>query len=424
MLRVVFVVLALAACTMLVACADSTVEIARAEIPRDTSSQSSPSQVNTLVNSSSAFAFDLYQQLVSDQADNLVFSPYSLTLALAMASAGARGETAGQMSTVLHASQPPDEFHAAFNTLNLHLTEVAEKSPDGLQLHIANGFWLQKGLHIEPAFLNVLAQNYGAEIHLANFKGAPDASRLKINQWVSEQTNEHIKDLLPEGSVAKETRMLLANTIYFNGKWWAPFIPEMTEQGSFDLLSGDHVNVPMMSHPGFYGLYAEGENWQALQLPYQGQDAAMLIILPAEGHFADVEASLHGSRFAEILSDLSEATIQELIVPRFHFESQSNMRDVLRQIGLELPFDTSADFSGITRDEPVYLSTLIHRAGISVGELGTEAYAVSVEGWEMAAEPPEHPIYFIADRPFIFVIYDTTTNTVLFLGRVTNPASQ
>ena len=241
---------------------------------RITSPNVAPPDLADLVAGNSAFAFDLYQFLREEGNGNLFYSPHSISLALAMTYAGARGETERQMADTLHFTLPQDRLHPAFNGLDLELAHRGEgaqgKDGEGFRLHIVNALWGQEGYEFLSEFLDTLAENYGAGLRLLDFASAPEASRVTINDWVSEQTETRIEDLIPQGIIDPETRLVLTNAIYFNAAWSTPFIPDLTEDGPFYLLDGGQVSVPMMRQTTSFG-YAEGEGYQAVELPYDGR---------------------------------------------------------------------------------------------------------------------------------------------------------
>jgi len=407
-------------------------QVARADVPRNVASAANPADLAALAEGNTAFAFDLYRAVAAQQDGNFLFSPYSMSLALAMVYAGARGETEAQMGQTLHYTLPQDRLHATFNALDLALTGLTQPTPEGgedeesgdLRLHIANAVWGQQGYDFLPAYLDLLAANYGAGLRLLDFAAGPDAARQAINGWVSDQTEERIQDLLPPNSVGPDTRLVLVNAIYFYGAWADQFDEASTQDDPFTLLDGGQVTVPMMAQGGLSLPYMAGDGFTAVELPYGTGQAAMLVILPDAGRFAEVEAALDAARLAEIRQGLSSAAIGTLKMPRFEFESTLDLKDLLVGMGLTLPFEDAADFSGITDPTSLRIDAAVHKANITVDENGTEAAAATaVVMVEAAAMIPDQTVDVILDRPFIFAILDRSTGTVLFLGRVLNPAA-
>ncbi len=219
----------------------------------------------------------------------MVFSPYSISLAFAMVQGGARGQTAAQLAESLHFTLPPEQFHPAFNALDLDLARRPQQAAgvdekDRFQLNIANALWGQQDWPFLPAFLDLLAENYGAGMHLVDFQNAPESARRQINDWVSDQTRNRIRDILAPGTIDSSTRLALANAIYFKATWEQEFDPNETAERPFTLLDGSEVDVPMMGmESGRDYSYAAGQDWQAISLPYRGSLTEMLVILPQAG---------------------------------------------------------------------------------------------------------------------------------------------
>lgn len=379
-----------------------------------------------LVAGNNAFAFDLYHA-VREESENVIYSPYSLSLALAMVYAGARGETEAQVAETLHFTLPQDDLHPAFDALHQALTRPDEEpGPDEqpLQLNIASAVWGQDGFPFYREYLGLLEANYGAGLTPLDFIGAPEESRQVINAWVSQETEERVQDLLPPGTIDSATRLVLTNAIYFNGAWQFQFEEAATQDSVFHLLDGDQVMVPMMRQSETFG-YAAGESYQAVQLPYQGGQAAMLILLPDAGEFETVEEALDADLFSEIVSALTPTHLA-LSMPRFEYESSFSLADTLADMGMSDAFDPQqADFSGIAPVSPeanLFISAVVHKAFVSVDEAGTEAAAATGVVFGVTSAPMQ-TVEVRVDRPFIYAIYDLETQTILFVGRVLNPGA-
>ena len=382
-----------------------------------------------LVRGNNAFAFDLYHAL-SDGDGNLFYSPFSISQALAMTSTGARGETLRQMEATLHHRLSQSSLHPAFNALDRTLASRGQ-APGGapndageagqyFRLNIANAIWGQDGYHFLPDFLDVLAENYGAGMMAADFAGAPDESRVRINDWVAEETEGKVTDLLPPGAVDQSTRLVLTNAIYFNASWLWPFSPSRTEVRPFHLAGGGTVDVPMMTetYKG-YG-YARSDGYQVVDVPYSWGEMSMTILLPDEGTTLEaLEGSLDSEMFDRIIDDI-ETDYVTLTMPLFEFESEFSLDDTLAEMGMPDAFGGGADFSGMTGSRDLWISEIVHKAFVSVDEEGTEAAAATAVA-AIESGPGKAPIPVTVDRPFIFLIRDTGTGTVLFLGRVANP---
>ena len=389
-----------------------------------------PADLGELVRGNNAFAFDLYHAL-SGREGNLFYSPFSISQALAMTSAGARGETLRQMETTLHHRLPQGELHPAFNALDRTLASrgqapggTANSDGEGGQhfrLNIANAVWGQEGYHFLPDFLDVMAEHYGAGMMAADFAGAPDESRVEINDWVDEETESKIKDLLPPGTIDESTRLVLTNAIYFNASWLWQFNSRDTEVRPFHLAGGGTVAVPMMTETtkDFYG-YARGNGYQAVDLPYSWGELSMTILLPDEGKLGEFEDSLDSEMLDRIIDEI-EIDYINLTMPLFEFESEFSLGDALAEMGMPDAFGADADFSGMTRSRDLWIAAVVHKAFVSVDEEGTEA-AAATGVVMLTSGPSKDPIEVTVDRPFIFLIRDIGTGTVLFLGRVLNPA--
>jgi serpin B len=375
------------------------------------------------VEGNSAFAFDLYQ-LLKEKNDNLFYSPHSISLALAMTYAGARGGTERQMADTLHFALPEERLHPAFNSLDLELAgrgEGAEgKDGEGFRLNIVNAIWGQERVRFRPEFLDVLAENYGAGLRLLDFASALEESRVTINNWVSEQTEGRIEDLIPQGALDPLTVLVLTNAIYFNAAWAEPFEEELTEDGAFHLLDGGEVTAPMMRQTTSFG-YAEGEGYQAVELPYDGRELSMVILLPQAGEFESFEGALDAGRVDGILDDLVHRQVA-LTMPKFEFESGFSLKDALAALGMPDAFTGAADFSGMTGERDLFISEVLHKAFVSVDEAGTEAAAATAVVIAKLGMPAE-PVEVAVDRPFVFLIRDIETGAILFVGRVVDPSA-
>ena len=378
--------------------------------------------VSDLVAGNTRFALGLYGVLF-DKSANLFYSPYSISLALAMTYAGARGNTEQEMAQALAFTLPQDRLHPAFNSLDQALSsrgEKAQQEGERFRLHVANSLWGQQGFSFQPAFLDLLAQHYGAGMQVLDFESAPEPSRQTINRWVEEQTEQKIKDLLPAGSVDRLTRLVLTNAIYFNAGWKDPFEAEATQDGAFHLLNGSTATVPMMQESESLG-YGEGEGCQVVELPYVGDEMSMVILLPAEGRFEEFARGLDAGRLAGALQGIGPAQVQ-LTLPKFKYESSVALKDALAKLGMAEAFEDRADLSGMTGRRDLYISDVYHKAFVAVDEKGTEAAAATAVVMQVTAMPAEAKEVRV-DRPFIFLIRDMQTGAILFLGHVVNPAA-
>lgn len=375
-----------------------------------------------VANGSNEFAADLYARLSSGKSTNLFFSPYSISVALAMTYAGAEGQTEAQMAKVLHFALPEAKLHQAFSGLQKRLTSNGDSS--AFQLRVANRLWGQNDFHFLPTFLQVTSDNYGAELGQVDFKQT-EAARKTINAWVEEQTDDKIRDLLAPGVLDASTRLVLTNAIYFKARWEEQFSKSVTKDAPFHLVGHKQVTVPMM-HQQHRFQYGETSSVQILELPYAGYEGlCMLILLPKKiDGLSDLEKVLTSENLHKWSAGLKSRQV-DLYLPKFKMTSEFELGDVLKLMGMSLAFSDKADFTGMSTQEPLLISAVIHKAFVDVNEEGTEAAAATAVGLRLAAAlpQPEEPVEFRADHPFVFLIRDNRTQAVLFLGRLVNPKS-
>jgi serpin B len=408
------------------ACGPGPVEAGelRSDLERETLPVIEAGDLDALVSGNTAFALDLYAALVDDY-DNLFYSPYSISLALAMTYAGARGETEQEMAQTLHFDLSQAQLHPAFNALDQELAnrgeliELPDGEQEGFQLNIANSIWGQVDYAFLGEFLDLLALNYGAGMRVVDFVEDSELARQQINDWVSDETEERIQDLIPEGVLDAATTLVLTNAIYFNAAWMDPFDEAATKDGLFFLLDGGQVDVPMMNQSEWMH-YAEGNGYQLVERSYVGGKMAMDIILPDTGAFSTIEADLDTEWLDQALSGLEGQQVA-LSMPRFEFESEVGLTETLQTMGMPTAFGGGADFSGMDGTRNLFIGEVLHKAFVSVDEAGTEAAAATAVIMERGMAP-QSPIVISVDRPFIFLIRDLQTGAVLFVGRVLNPA--
>jgi serine protease inhibitor len=365
-----------------------------------------------------AFAADLYNVLARGDG-NLVLSPYSAGVALAMARAGASGETADQMDKVLHAAGSKD-LDAGFNALDQVLAKRPGKYTLGdqtieLELAAANRLWGQQDLHFEAAFLETLARSYGAGMQVVDYRSASEAARRTINDWVAARTRDRIKDLIPQGVLDERTRLVLTNAIYLKAAWQLRFGAAVP--AAFHRADGSEVQAKLMSQSGRM-LYGAGDGYRAVRLPYVG-GLSMVVIVPDAGRFSSFERALSGTTLRRIASGLSGAQVN-LSMPTFSFRSQAQLKAALSELGMPVAFTNRADFSGMTKQEPLEIAAVLHQAFIAVDENGTEA-AAATGVVARVTSGQRNSVELRIDRPFMFLIQDDDTGAILFLGRVLDP---
>jgi serpin B len=385
------------------------------------------SDLAELVSGNNEFSFALYHQLTSGDG-NLFYSPYSISIALAMTYAGASGDTAGQMAEALYFPLPAERLHPAFDALALALESRSQveglKPGEAFQLSVANSLWGQDGFQFDPAFLDVLAKNYAAGMRLVDYQKDPEAARRAINDWVSQSTNQRIQDIIPPGALDALTRLVMANAVYFKATWQNPFDAGLTHPDAFHLLGGGSVQVEMMNESTSLPAM-QGDGYRAVEMPYAGGQLSMVVLLPDEGLFSDVESRLNAGLIAQTVAELQTREV-DLTLPKFKMEWSSELSQGLKALGLKDAFDPFlADFSGMDGARDLYISRILHKTFVSVDEMGTEAAAATVVVIEAVVMPsnPVEPFQFKVDRPFIFLIRDNPTGTILFVGRVMNPAA-
>jgi serpin B len=396
------------------------IQFVRSELARQDPGESTPGRLEELVGGNSRFALDLYQRLKAEDG-NLFYSPYSISLALALAYAGAEGDTAAQMAEVLGFPLPAEDLHLAFNALDQSLAERGQRGeePDSFRLNIVNSLWGQQGYPFREEYLDLLALHYGAGLNLLDFIQRAEDSRQLINEWVSEQTEERIQDLLPPGTVDSETRLVLVNAIYFNAAWAQPFEERDTRPGSFFLLDGSQIQTPMMQQTANFS-YGRGQGYQVIELPYEGYELAMTILLPDAGQFQEFEAGLDQAELTRALELLGPAHLQ-LAMPSFSYDSSFSLAEQLKVLGMPAAFqEGEADFSAIDGTRDLFIKDVVHKSFIAVDEEGTEAAAATGVVMGITSMPAE-TLEVTIDRPFIYLIRDLETGTILFLGRMVNP---
>ncbi len=377
------------------------------------------SSIETVVQGNTEFALELYQQLRTEKG-NLFFSPYSISTALAMTYAGAHGETEIQIAQTLHFRLAQEQLYLAFASLEAKLGDMGKKGP--IQLKIANALWPQAGYPFLEEFLARMKEYYGVLITPVDYRD-PETARRKINAWVEEKTQERIRELIPSGILDALTRLVLVNAIYFKGNWASQFEQKLTETAPFWVTLAEKVQVPMMTQEHTYR-YGEDDSLQILELPYVGDDLAMIVLLPKKvDGLMELETALTVENLEKWMSILWETKVRVLL-PRFKMSRGFKLNDALKSMGMVDAFDRlKANFSGMDGKENwLYIAAVLHKAFVDVNEEGTEAAAATAVVLATRAMAPPPPI-FRADHPFVFLIRDNPTGSVLFIGRVVNPLS-
>lgn len=365
------------------------------------------------------FGLDLYRKLGAGSPDNLFISPQSITLALSMAYAGSAGATQAAFEQVLHQGLPEASYHRAMNDLDRQLTSRGQgaQGSDGqpFRLRIANQMFAERTFGFEAPFLDTLALEYGANVRLMDFVGQADPSRLAINRWVAQKTEDRIKDLLAEGTITPDTRAVLVNAIYFNAAWAKQFKPEATKTATFHNLAGTTSSVPMMYAPTMPAKGATVNGVEVVSLPYDGNELSMVVLMPPAGSFATFEQGLTAATLATHLGALANEEL-ELTMPKFELKLSATLAEPLKALGLGPAFGDSGDFSRMSTQAQLGISDVIHQSFVKVSETGTEAAAATAVIIGTTSIPQTRPV--VIDRPFVFAIRDEATGAIVFLGRV------
>ncbi len=362
------------------------------------------------------FAFDLYGKLRAEKG-NLFFSPYSISTAMAMAYAGARGQTNIEMAKAMH-FETGTQFHSAFGEIIKSINTGGQKGK--YELITANALWGQKGYEFLKEYIELIKTDYEGNLNQVDFIQETESARNTINAWVEKQTKDKIKDLIARGSLTPMTRLVITNAVYFKGNWARQFEKDSTADAPFNLTDDKNVGVPMMNKTAEFG-YAEKEDFQILEMPYVDNELSMFILLPQKTDgVGELEKNLTQQNFAKWSAEMRK---QKVIVsmPKFKTTSQFGLADTLKSMGMMEAFTDKADFSGMDGKRDLFISAVIHKAFVEVNEQGTEAAAtgIMVGATSIGMKIP----VFKADRPFVFLIRDNNTGVILFFGRIMNPKS-
>ena len=387
-------------------------------------------RIRELVAANAEFAMKLHEQFVADEdADNVFYSPYSISMALAMTYAGSAGDAETAMREALRFTLE-DATHPAFSDLQSALDEretAADPVPDdddetdevdAFTLSVANALWGEEGYPFDDEYLDLVDEYYGGGFNEANFTAQPELERERINDWVADETDDRIEDLIPENGITPQTVLVLTNAIYFMASWEQEFDPDDTQEAPFTALDGSETTVPMMAQ-NLRTDYAKFPRAQAIELPYVGGEVSMVLIVPDEGEFEAVESDLAGENLFGVFDELGDAA-GDLRMPRFEYEFEAELRESLSDLGMGAAFGPGADFSNMVDGEGgPGIDEVYHDALVSVDEEGTEAAAATAV--VMVESAPSESFDLTIDRPFLFCIRDRPTDAVLFIGRVTDP---
>ena len=391
-----------------------------------------PEGIQKVVGANNNFAFDLYSELNKNEGGNIFYSPYSISAALAMTYEGAKGQTANEIKSVFYFPENNilrPNFASIYNGINAENNDY--------ELKTGNALWLQQDYPFIKEYVTTVENYYGGKAAGVDFVNEVEMTRQTINSFIEEQTNNKINDLIPQGMLNPLTRMVLTNAIYFKGTWEWEFDKSDTKDRDFKIAEDNVVSVPMMylDNDKAKFNYANLDNLQILELPYKGNDLSMLVLLPKQGkdynyeteeiinynyNLEDIEFS--SEKLEEYKSQMQEVEMERIYLPKFEFDTKYMLKEILGDLGMPIAFaqDGSADFSGMTEAEQLFISNIIHQAYVKVDEKGTEAAAATAVIMAATGMPDESKI-FRADHPFIFIIQERETGNILFLGRVIDP---
>jgi serpin B len=378
---------------------------------------------SSVVEANNRFALDLYSRYRVGES-NLFYSPYSISSALAMTYEGAKGKTAEEMQAVLHLPDDRDLIRSDFQSANAGLNTIGKP----YKLNVANALWAQKDYKFVDGYFSAVETYYGGKATELDFAGDTEGSRVTINNWVENKTEDRIKDLIPIGILSPATRLVLTNAIYFKANWSRQFDAQDTRDGVFRNSPGTEKNVKMMHKRSFYN-YVKTDGLQMLEIDYVGGDLSMLILLPKSDDIAALDNSLSVDSLSEWKGEMENTEVL-VTLPKFKFETKYMMAEDLKAMGMPTAFTyAEADFTGISPATPqspngeLFISQVIHQTFIEVAEYGTEAAAATaVIMADGSARPTDEPVRFTADHPFIFIIQQKNSGNILFIGRMSDPA--
>jgi len=363
------------------------------------------------------FALDLYKKISNNQ-ENLFYSPYSISTALAMTYAGARGITEKEMSTVMHFPANNAEFYNKYNEVLKNINALNNGST--VNIYTANSVWAQMNFKFRDEFLEIIKNNFNSSINLVDFIKETENSRIQINKWVETQTNEKIKELIKPGLIDYLTRMVLVNAIYFKADWETAFDKQQTQKMDFLIDETKTISCDFMFAEQEFKFYENEDGLKAIEIPYSKGKMSMLIILPKDNAGFNMLKKEISLDFYKKINSTLESKKVKLYLPKFKTTSEFELSDILKKMGMPEAFSDRADFSGMTGTKDLKISKVIHKAFVEVNETGTEAAAATAVVMRIKSMPMAPP-EFRADHPFMFIIKENSANSILFAGNIYNP---
>jgi serpin B len=379
------------------------------------SSSISPQQI---AQNNNAFAFDLYNEIILKEKGNVFFSPFSISTALAMTYAGADSSTATEMQNAMHFGNNTSSFHSSYGA---YLKALDENATGNIKWRVANRLWGDADYVFNDDYVYLIETAYNSPLEKVNFVSAPEWSRQEINNWVADKTEDRIKNLIPEGAITTDTRLVLTNAIYFKGDWLYKFNKKMTKEKKFYLADGNSMKTPFMHCEGAFHV-TQTENYKMIRLPYKGEKQSMILVLPNKAEdLAAVEAAMNTSLFAPLFEEYLPPV--ELALPKFKLTIPLGLNAPLQNLGIKTAFTSQANFSKMTPSNNLMISDVLHKAFIEINEEGTEAAAATAVVMVLTStnQPEIKPFEFKADHPFLFYIIDDETKAILFMGRLIEP---
>jgi serpin B len=374
--------------------------------------QPSAADKAAVVKGNNEFALELYARL-REQDGNLFFSPYSISTALGLTYAGARNKTAEEMAKTLHFTLDNDRLHPAFGAIMKDLNGDGKDRP--FQLLTANALWVQKDFKFLDDFLKLAKTNYDAAATPVDFKNDTENARQTINEWVEKQTKDKIKELFKPGVLNTDSRLVLTNAIYFMGNWANPFNEKTTREGEFQVSKEKKVKVPMMHQTEPFN-HGDAGDFELLEMPYKGEQLSFVVLLPKKDELKEVEKDLTLDKLTAALGKMHRDRVY-VSMPRFKMTSEFQLNKVLSEMGMPTAFSDAADLSGLNGSTNLFIQAVVHKAYVDVNEKGTEAAAATGIGVGVKSMPKE----FLVNRPFLFLIRDMKSGSILFVGRVVEP---